>query len=703
MNSYSQVFFSNNPWFAALLLLASFTDPFVGLSGLLSVLVSVLAAMLFGLDPAHTRSGVFSFNSLLSGFAVGAVFHFNTLILVVASLLTLLLSAWISGITLRHKLPFLSLPFIIASWVLFLNSGPMPGHLFVHRNVMAAPCFMRQWAAQLDHLYFSWPVTLYFKSVSAIFFQNNSIAGMLIALGLLIHSRIAFSLSVLGFAGGFVYFNYFQGHPVSSDYYYTAFNYILSYLAIGGFFLLPSGSAFLLALAVTPVIGLFAGALNTFAAAWHLPVYSLSFSLVTMMVVAALNNRYHFRSLIVIQYQLYSPEKNLYAFHNYTGRFKNDSLVHVHLPFFGEWTVSQGHEGELTHRKDWRHAWDFVVTDEHSRTFRLPGKSVKDFYCYGLPVLAPADGIVVALEDGVEDNAIGEVNLLENWGNTVVIKHAEHLYSKISHLRKDSFKVKEGDAVKKGELLALCGNSGRSPEPHIHFQLQDSPYVGSKTLRYPISYYISKRGGQYRLHTFEEPGQGEVVLKPGPLPLLKQAFHFVPGARLSFGVTEKDIVRTESWEVMTDELNNTYILCTHSGARAYFANNDTLFYFTAFTGDRNVLLYYFYLGAYKVLLSYFPGLVMEDKLPVEGTYKGPRKWLQDLLAPFYIYLEPLYKSTYENADDPQHPGRLKIASGIYSGSAAVKTMGIDLVLADQQIQQIIVTENNLCLTATRMQ
>jgi urea transporter/murein DD-endopeptidase MepM/ murein hydrolase activator NlpD len=700
LNSYSQVFFSNNPWFAVLLLLASFTDPFVGLSGLLSVLISVLAARLFGLDPAHIRSGIFSFNSLLSGFAVGAVFHFNGWILVAASLLTLLLSAWISGITLRHKLPFLSLPFILASWILFLNSGPMQVHLFVPRNFTSAPCFMHQWAAQLDRHYFSWPVALYFKSLSAVFFQNNSIAGLLIALGLLIHSRIAFSLSLLGFAGGFIYFKYFLGHPIDTDYYYTAFNYILTYIAIGGFFLLPSRSAYMLALAVTPVIGLFAGALSMFAAAWHLPVFSLSFSLVTMMVVAALNNRYHFRSLVLAQYQLYSPEKNLYAFHSYTSRFKNDSLVHIHLPFFGEWTVSQGHEGELTHKKDWRHAWDFVVTDEHSRTFRLPGKSLPDFYCYGLPVLAPADGTIVALENGVEDNAIGEVNLSENWGNTLVIKHADYLYSKISHLKKDSFRVKEGDAVKKGDLLALCGNSGRSPEPHIHFQLQDTPYVGSKTLRYPISYYVSKRGGQYRLHTFEEPEQGEVVLKPGALPLLKQGFNFAPGETLSFEVKGRDAVHTENWEVVADELNATYLLCARSGSRAYFTNNDTLFYFTAFTGDKSVLLYYFYLGAYKLLLSYFPGMVVEDALPVEGIYQGPRKWLQDLLAPFYIYMKPLYRSTFENADDPHHPTTLKIDSGIFSGRTG-KMTGIKILLADHRIQQILVTENNLCITATR--
>ena len=69
-------------------------------------------------------------------------------------------------------------------------------------------------------------------------------------------------------------------------------------------------------------------------------------------------------------------------------------------------------------------------------------------------------------------NNIGDVNLGDNWGNTIIIKHGDYLFSKISHIKEGSFKVRVGDYVKKGDVLAVCGNSGRSPEPHLHFQLQ---------------------------------------------------------------------------------------------------------------------------------------------------------------------------------------------------------------------------------------
>ena len=73
------------------------------------------------------------------------------------------------------------------------------------------------------------------------------------------------------------------------------------------------------------------------------------------------------------------------------------------------------------------------------------------------------------MKDGTDDNMIGDVNLKVNWCNTVSIKHSEKLFTKLSHLKRESIKVKEGDYVKRGDILALCGNSGRSPEPHIHF------------------------------------------------------------------------------------------------------------------------------------------------------------------------------------------------------------------------------------------
>ncbi|NIQ73552.1 MAG: peptidoglycan DD-metalloendopeptidase family protein, partial [Candidatus Aminicenantes bacterium] len=49
--------------------------------------------------------------------------------------------------------------------------------------------------------------------------------------------------------------------------------------------------------------------------------------------------------------------------------------------------------------------------------------------------------------------------------------------SLLCHFKYQSIKVKVGDKVKQGDLLGLCGNTGNTTQPHIHFNLQDGPLM----------------------------------------------------------------------------------------------------------------------------------------------------------------------------------------------------------------------------------
>lgn len=55
-------------------------------------------------------------------------------------------------------------------------------------------------------------------------------------------------------------------------------------------------------------------------------------------------------------------------------------------------------------------------------------------------------------------------------GNSVVIDHGEGIFSMYYHC--SVLKVKAGDRVKKGDLIALSGDSGRVSGPHLHFDFQ---------------------------------------------------------------------------------------------------------------------------------------------------------------------------------------------------------------------------------------
>jgi murein DD-endopeptidase MepM/ murein hydrolase activator NlpD len=106
----------------------------------------------------------------------------------------------------------------------------------------------------------------------------------------------------------------------------------------------------------------------------------------------------------------------------------------------------------------------------------------------------------------------------------------------MSHLKYQSVEVKPGDPVKKGQLIARCGNSGRSPYPHLHFQFQANPYVGSVTIDYPIGHYLLNETGGYSLQSFEFPKKGQVLANPLKNEVLKNAFHFIPGRRIHVSV-----------------------------------------------------------------------------------------------------------------------------------------------------------------------
>jgi len=702
--TYCLVFFSNSSLFSILLIVASFIDPCVGLAGLICGVFAVLLSKVMGLNPLYIQNGTYSFNALLTGLALGAYFKITgnfLIILVMASALTLLITVLFASFSERNKLPFLSLPFILTLWIILLNARSFETSFLIPKDAMGCSVLWSQTFKDLSlQIEKKIPtfISVYFKALGAVFFQSHIVSGLLIALGLLLYSRIAFMLSFLGFLSGLIYFRFVQGNLNDHEYSQVAFNYILAALALGGYFVISSTRSFVLVIFTVPVLGLLITALYKITSFYALPLYSLPFSVVVILVMSLLNGRYFFKNLPLVYIQQFSPEKNLYAFQSFMQRFKNATGVAIHLPFFGEWTVSQGHDGKMTHKEDYRYALDFVVTDEHKRTFKFPGKKVTDFFCYGLPVLAPADGQVITIEDGIEDNEIGDANLEQNWGNTIVIKHSENLYSKLSHLKKGSFKVKQGDNIKKGDLLAVCGNSGRSPEPHLHFQLQSYEYIGAATIDVPISSYVIKSQDTYQLKFFEVPAEGEILLRPVASPILKKAFHFIPGMKFKFELEEGSKNFVESWEVITDSLNASYIQCNGTKSRAYFSCNDTLFYFTGFEGDSKCLLFYFFLAAYKIVLSQFDNLQIKDRLSIEGTQKGILKIVQDFLAPFYIFIKPEYSSSIKEVEN-SGLNKIEILSKVTSNMPSGRNMDFEIELCENKINRIKIIERDKCITA----
>lgn len=147
------------------------------------------------------------------------------------------------------------------------------------------------------------------------------------------------------------------------------------------------------------------------------------------------------------------------------------------LPFEGEWFVFWGGDTKQQNyhvvSKAQKNAFDMVIVDEKGRSFKTNGKTNEDYYAFGQPLIAPCDAEVVTVTEGVKDNIPGEMNTAQITGNTVVLKTTNNEYLLFAHFKLNSINVKAGDKVKQGQLLGLCGNSGNSSEPHLHFHIQD--------------------------------------------------------------------------------------------------------------------------------------------------------------------------------------------------------------------------------------
>ncbi len=670
LNSYGMLFFSVNKVFALLILLVSFFTPFTGASGLAALVVALIVALALGFGKEQVQKGLLTYSVVLFGLGFGSNFEFGAafvLLLVIGAILTLFLSVALNAILNKKGLPALSLAFIISTAVIIVASKSFEGigltqrHIYWFNEVYALG---GKSLVNLIQQIETWPMQDYvagfFKSMSAILFQVNIAAGIVLSVGLIIYSRIAFVLMVLGYTVALL-FSFAMGGFQQTDmtYYNMGTNFMLVSLALGGFYLIPSLRSFLWIFITVPIAFLLVIAVGSITLKIGVPVFSLPFCLVVILFLYILQLRKIQHKLVLTPHQYYSPEQNLYRYLNGKERLQSKYYFHLYLPVMGEWMVSQGHDGSITHKGDWSKALDFVLLDNEMKTYAAPGNAAEHFYCYNKPVLAPANGIVQEIVDHIDDNEIGKNNSTQNWGNTIVIKHAEGLYTKLSHLKKQGFKTTTGAYVKRGDIIAMCGNSGRSPEPHLHMQVQATPYIGSKTLNYPLAYFKSKANNLLALKSFTVPTEGSFVSNLSANTQLQQAFNFQPGYCIKVSA---EGYATEEWETLTSFYNESYLYCKEQNAYAYFNNNGSIFYFTNYFGPKTSLLYQFYLCAYTVLLSSDKDLVVKDSYPINVFGWSPVRWLQDIVSPFYIFIQMKFESSVASSQDVLSSGSVQYSS-----------------------------------------
>lgn len=125
-----------------------------------------------------------------------------------------------------------------------------------------------------------------------------------------------------------------------------------------------------------------------------------------------------------------------------------------------------------------RFAIDWIKIDAAARVFTGASADLAGYPGFGEPIHAVADGTVVNLYNDAAEQVPGEpkgVTPASIGGNMIVVDIGRGNFAFYAHLQPGSLKVKLGDRVKTGQVIALLGNTGNTTAPHLHFHVMDGP------------------------------------------------------------------------------------------------------------------------------------------------------------------------------------------------------------------------------------
>jgi urea transporter/murein DD-endopeptidase MepM/ murein hydrolase activator NlpD len=473
---YSSILFLNNTIAGVMLLAITFINPSVAISGIVSILFTLLFAYFIDIKKYYISEGFYIYNSLLVGMGIGYLFVPSTLsiiLIAVSSSFTFLLSFVLNRLFSVYKIPILSLPFSIVTMFIYLASLKYSALLstLAHNNSsfdIALPLILSG----------------FFKSFGTILFLPHNIAGILMVLVVLYFSRIIIIMALSGFYVGVFFHSFLIGslsQALSNPY---AFNYILVAVALGGIFLLPTIKNYFISLVAVSITVILTDSMAIFFNYYSIPVFTLPFNLTVIVFIFVLSITYYKEFNYDIKA---TPELSLSNYLSNIFRFGKIPIV-ISLPFTGKWSVYQAFDGEWTHKGLYQYAYDFVkIVDDKS--YKDDGLFVEDYYAFGQSITAPISGYVVYCRHDLRDNYIGEVDNINNWGNYVIIKSDLGVFVEISHLLQHSLTVHIGSYIKRGDIIAKCGNSGYSPQPHIHIQVQETGLLGAITKEFCFKDY----------------------------------------------------------------------------------------------------------------------------------------------------------------------------------------------------------------------
>ncbi|NBS90246.1 hypothetical protein EBS67_09630 [bacterium] len=665
-NAYSLIYFCRNSRLGGILLAATFISPTFGLFGLAGTITAFAATKMLDFPASRIRSGELLCNSLISSMGLAYVTNQQNLsvyllmiLLPVTAIAAMVLSVALTQVMLRlFGMGAYSLPFVIVTIFNYLLM-----YSFTATPVIGAPP-----PSLLPEISFLPSIlTEWFLAFSAALFIPNVVVGMIACFAVFIHSPLQIALGMFGFLVGYGFLQLTGLNASAFGAGWMGTNYLYCGMGLGGVYFITSKSSLLLAGFGAILSTLIAIGMRTFLRSYNIPPLSFPFLIVLFMFTYALRQRSRFLWLFESPYLDGSPEQNVLRFLTNLKRFPNFYTPTLSLPFLGCRVVTQGFNGDYTHKSLWCHALDFEILDESGKPHPDQRTKLEDAYTYGTAILSPCDGVVISVVSDVVDNELGEENLLQNWGNLVVVLNDLGWYVLLSHFKRDGVIVYKNQRVTRGQLLGYCGNSGRSPLPHLHLQVQAAWFPGATTIPFRIRNFISHHASGETVLTTGIPREGDLISPLNIDPDLIACFSGQIGTSIRYRIEKAG--KTIAWEtIRTISLGwgeISYQSVEH-GARLSASISDETYISHTLENSSASILRLFSLGLGSVPFSKNRSIMWEDYAACRPWISPVNVILSDLLQPIsglpFLHLqsrflpsnkpdEIIIQTTVINADD----------------------------------------------------
>lgn len=618
--AYATVFFCYSPlvglWFA----LISWCSPRTAFSGFFSLLCTWLWGRFLSIKPPGDLHLV---NGLLCGLFLSAYYPISPQFLVGLLVVTLFITIcvnWLCNFLWNlGKVPLMSFPFILGSWIMIL--------IFHEKQLISFPAlvFMEKNLPE----FLSWPLTNdFFSSMGGLMLVPYPLMGALVCAGLFMGSRYLLFLAISGYAIGalLLYFLGFDFLTIEAGY-----NFMLVAIALGGIFMRPSPFSYAVALCGSALTALFILALHKLLTPVQLPMLVLPFLLSTWFWLGGLSYRSEKQNALNLDSPI-SPELAWERYKLECARGIHFNSTYIAQPFHDVWTVGYNPDMKLTYFAK------AALPDFGGNVQSIKGEQ---------PVFAPVNAYVIEMRDVANSN-YQRAALNEIWGNFLLLRDYLGIYVLLPYLKTGSVKPHPGEWITTGQPIAACDKVNDS-EYRLYIQLQKGVRPYSKHLPFHLSNVLTWKNNQPKqFNLFYVPVVGENLVSAERDDILATTLTLQPGLSLKYTLTSPN----QHQETMILQTGVT----PQGQTRLYAAKDRSVGYeetslslvFYDMQGDRDILLDLWVLAIGLTPLTSHADF-WYDKPPLKRWPLGfGQRLLVEILRPLGVECSSYYSRSWDN-------------------------------------------------------